>query len=108
METSLILAWIQTCIAEGRFYIEAHALESHPANEGFTPRQAIGSISRGTLVSNRADDCVCVICGDVPGLEARPGFHENFIHTVINYDRITQIITITMDRPTIADWETPT
>lgn len=108
MDTSLLLEWIRACIDEGKFYVEAHAVESHPLQEGFRLSQAMESISRGTIVSHREQDAVCIVCGDVPTLSPRAGFHGNFIHTVISYDRTTQIIIITMYRPRLDEWETPT
>lgn len=107
METNLIVTWVKACVAEGKFYVEDHALERHPLAEGFTVRQAISSIARSEVVYDRQQDCVCTLCGDVPDLLPLAGFHANFVHTVINYDRISQVIIITMYRPSLELWETP-
>ncbi len=107
MDTHLLLPWIQECIREERFYVEDHAMESHPVQEGFRIAQAVESILHGEIVSRRPDDGISVVCGSVAGLQSRDEYHGNFIHTVVNYDRTSKILIITMYRPRIDTWETP-
>lgn len=106
MNDQMLLGWIQQCVAEDKYYVEPHATAYHPLAEGFRVSHVLVAIARGTIVSHRVDDCVCVVCGDVPGLRVVDGYHGNYLHAVINYDRLSEIIIITMYRPKTIEWRT--
>lgn len=102
MSDDLLLHWIQECVAADRFYFSDHALEKHPLQEGFRPQDVVTAIQRGTIIEHNPAESRCLVCGDVPGLTPRPDYHGRFIHAVVKYDRVSQLIIITNYRPSIA------
>lgn len=107
MSDDLLLHWIQECVAAGRFYFSDHALERHPLQEGFLPQDVVTAIQRGTIIEHYEAESRCIVCGDVPGLALRSDFHGRFIHAVIQYDRVSQLVIITNYRPRLDKWDTP-
>ncbi len=107
MNDQLLLEWIQSCISANRFSITEHAQTKHPLQEGFKVRDAVMSILYGSVIAHRPDESRCTICSQIPNLERRLEYHGAFIHNVVKYDQVTNIIIITMYRPRIDQWETP-
>lgn len=107
MNDQLLLEWIQSCVLANRVSVTVHAQTKHPLQEGFKVRDAVLSILNGSVIAHRVDESRCTVCSQIPGLQARPEYHGAFIHSVVKYDQVTNIIIITMYRPKIDEWETP-
>ncbi len=102
--SSQLLAYIHACIESGRYAFHPHALERHPAKEGFNARQAIEAIFNGTIIENRELESECLISGRAPGVEPSAEYHGDYIHCSVAYDRILEVVIITMYRPRISRW----
>ncbi len=105
INNELLLAWIQTCIEEGRYHFTDHALTKHTMEDGFTPRQALEAIQRGTVIERRDDECRCLLCGEASGLRLDPKFVTTYIHSVIRWDSVREVVVITMYRPKSTEWQ---
>jgi len=103
----LLLQWIATCVAEGRYFFTTHALTKHPAVEGFTARHAIEALRRGTIISRRDDESRCVVCGEAEGVRLDPAYLARYIHCVVQWDNVTRVVIITMYRPKASEWKNP-
>lgn len=98
------LSWIQECVSSGKYHVTDHALTKHTLAEGFRVRDALTAISRGSIIESRLSECRCVICGDVPGLRLHADFISNYIHCVVQWDEVEQVVIITMYRPRSDQW----
>lgn len=103
----LLLGLIRECIRTGRYAFTNHALTKHPPAEGFTPRQAIEAINNGSIVEHYAADCRCLVAGTASGLVVSKDFITTYIHCVVKYDDIRQVVVITMYRPSSDEWIGP-
>ena len=101
---SVLLAFIQEAIRQGRFYVTHHGIAKHAAEEGFRPRQGIEAILNGQIIENREQDSRCLICGQVDDLAVSPDYIANYIHCVCEYDNIQNIVIVTMYRPHSDEW----
>ncbi len=100
----MLLAWIQQCIEAGRYHFTDHALTKHPLDEGFTAADAILAIQRGTIIEHRAEECRCLICGDVPKLAPSPRFITNHLHCSVEWDPDDEVVIVTVYRPDSGQW----
>lgn len=103
----LLLGMIRECIRLRRYAFTAHALTKHPALEGFTPRQALEAISNGDLVEHYPADRRCLVAGTASGLAVSQEYITTYIHCVIRYDNVAQMVIITMYRPSSNEWLGP-
>lgn len=108
MNDDMLLQWIRTSIEDGRYYITEHAMTSHTQDESFRIGHALRAIARGTIIAHRPDEERCLICGDVPEMDILRGYHGEFLHVVVEYRQVDNIVIITAYRPSLEDWETPT
>jgi hypothetical protein len=80
-------------------------LQKHPVEEGFTARNALEALRNGEIVERRDDDHRCLICGVAFDLEQRPEFIATYIHCVVQWSQVENVIIITMYRPKRSDWK---
>lgn len=102
-----LLSMIRECIRLRRYAFTAHALTKHPALEGFTPRQALEAIGNGDIVERYPGDRRCLIAGTAAGLAVSKDYITTYIHCVVRYDNIAQMVIITMYRPRSSEWLGP-
>jgi len=103
-DPSLLLAFIQECVRQGRFVFTEHALNHHPPKEGFTAGQSLEAIMNGEIIEHREVDCRCLITGRAEGLAVSRDFVSTYIHCSVQYDRVMEVVIITMYRPSSDQW----
>lgn len=103
----LLLGFIRECIRLRRYAFTTHALTKHPTIEGFTPRQALEAINNGNIVEHYPEQNRCLITGTASGIAVSKDFITTYIHCVVKYDNIRQMLVITMYRPSSDEWIGP-
>lgn len=107
MNNDQLLMWIQAQVRRGHFVFTEHALTKHPVDEQFTANDSITALLAGSIIQHREDQARCVICGEARDIVTNIRFHGTWIHCVVQYDQVTEMIVITMYRPTRVLWATP-
>lgn len=95
MSDDQLLLWIQALVRRGSFAFTDHALTKHPAAERFTANDAIAALLTGSMIQHREEDARYVICGKAPDIMSDTRFHGRWIHCVVQYDHVTQLLIIT-------------
>ncbi|TVR75571.1 MAG: DUF4258 domain-containing protein [Sphaerobacteraceae bacterium] len=98
------LEFIRACIQAGRFFFTEHALTRHPFAEDFSPEDALDAIMNGELIENYAEEYRCLVSGPSPGITLHREYVSDYIHCVVQYDRVDRIVIITMYRPKTSEW----
>lgn len=103
----MMVQYVHSCIQGQRFVVTDHARNEHTIAEGFTVRQGIEALLRGTVIEEYSTRHRMLFCGEGHGLKLDTRFFTTYVHVVVQIEEETQIVVITMYRPKISEWKSP-
>ncbi len=103
----MMVQFVHTCIREQRFVVSDHARTGHTLAEGFTVRQGIEALLNGEVIEEYSTRDRMLFSGAGSGVTLDRQFCTTYIHVVVEIEEGAQLVVITMYRPSVDEWRTP-